>query len=123
MRKEVGCFPARIRRMISVKPATADKMIEPTCIKYVESNSASSPSFSRMNSSIIAFIVLQNQKHCKPLLLFRAAKAIRLRGDALLFFEHLTEIFLVMEADHFCYFGNTQIRIDHQLLCLIDSHA
>jgi hypothetical protein len=61
-RKEVGCFPARIRSMISVRPASAETMTEPTWIKCVDNNTASSLLY---RCPIISFIVLQKKIHCK----------------------------------------------------------
>lgn len=52
LRSEVGCFPARMRSMISVRPAIADTIIEPVWIICVDNSTASCPRFSGMDALI-----------------------------------------------------------------------
>lgn len=52
LRKEVGCFPARIRSMISIIPAITDTIIELTWNICVDSSTAPCPRFPGMDALI-----------------------------------------------------------------------
>lgn len=62
LRKEVGCFPARIRSTISIIPAMADTIIELTWIICVDSSTAPCPRFPGMDALIC------NTSYCKTMI-------------------------------------------------------